>query len=117
MDEFTELGRSALYFDVGTGKTLTAIALALTKMFYAESADTTLVIVPPVLITNWCRNIAKVTDQSVVAYSGTPAARRKLDLSARFIVVGVQIFKRITSTSATTSHTSVCSLWLTRPRC
>ena len=94
VDEFTELGRSALYFDVGTGKTLTAIALALTKMFYAESADTTLVIVPPVLITNWCRNIAKVTDQSVVAYSGTPAARRKLDLSARFIVVGVQIFKK-----------------------
>ena len=25
---------------------------------------------------------------------GTPAARRKLDLSARFIVVGVQIFKK-----------------------
>lgn len=94
VNEFTPLSRSAIYFDVGTGKTLTAIALALSKMLYTGSVDTTLVIVPPVLIPNWCRNIAKVTDQSVVAYAGTPTQRKQLDLTSRFIVVGVQIFKR-----------------------
>ena len=74
---------------------------------------------PPVLITNWCRNIAKVTDQSVVAYSEYASGKRKLDLSARFIVVpGSRFSRTITGIPLqTTSHTSVCSLWLTRPRC
>lgn len=91
--ELSALDRLALYFDVGTGKTLTSLAIAMYKL-HTNMADTTLVIVPPVLLSNWSRNIARIPNTTQVVYAGTPAQRKRLDLNKQFIIVGIQIFKR-----------------------
>ncbi len=75
-----------------TGKTLTSLAMAHYKL--SASVDTTLVIVPPVLLINWSRNIAKIPGSTHTVYAGPPAKRKKLDLNVKYIVVGIQIFKR-----------------------
>ena len=52
------LPRLGLYFDVGTGKTFTAIVISLYKMLYT-GVEKAVVIMPPVLLQNWRRNIEK----------------------------------------------------------
>jgi SNF2 family DNA or RNA helicase len=91
--ELSALDRLALYFDVGTGKTLTSLAIAKYKLMTAM-VDTVLIIVPPVLLTNWSRNIARLPNSTQVVYAGTPVQRKKLDLDKQFVIVGIQIFKR-----------------------
>lgn len=87
------LPRSALYFDVGTGKTLTSLAIAVYKL--NTSSDVVLVIVPPVLLVNWQRNIEQLGQANTCTiYRGTVKQRRKLNLNVKFIVVGIQIFKK-----------------------
>lgn len=56
--------------------------------------DTVLIIVPPVLMDNWSRTVAKIPGATHVMYRGTPAQRKNIDLSVLFIIVGIQIFKR-----------------------
>ena len=54
------LPRLGLYFDVGCGKTFTAIVISLYKMLYT-GVEKAVVIMPPVLLQNWKRNIEKFT--------------------------------------------------------
>jgi len=93
VEELSPLDRSALYLDVGTGKTLTSLAIAVYKLI-TGMAETVLIIVPPVLLANWARNIAKIPGVTYSIYAGTPAQRKRIDLNKQFIVVGIQIFKR-----------------------
>ena len=92
-NELGPLPRLGLYFDVGTGKTFTSIAIAIYKMLFA-SIEKTVVIMPPVLLQNWKRNIEKFPGMDVMVYAGTPAQRKKLKFDKRFILVGIQMFKR-----------------------
>jgi len=92
VNSLSNLNRLAYYFDVGTGKTLTSLATAQWKLHH--SADVVLIIVPPVLLTNWERNVSRLGyDNSYVVYQGTPKKRQALNLDARYIIVGIQIFK------------------------
>ncbi len=68
-NELGPLPRLGLYFDVGTGKTFTAITIAMYKMLFA-SIEKTVVIMPPVLLQNWKRNIEKFPGTDVVVYVG-----------------------------------------------
>ena len=92
-NELGPMPRLGLYFDVGTGKTFTAITVAMYKMLFA-SIEKTVVIMPPVLLQNWKRNIEKFPGTDVMVYAGTPAQRKKLKFDKRFILVGIQMFKR-----------------------
>lgn len=92
-NELGPLPRLGLYFDVGCGKTYTAIHIAMYKMLFA-SIEKTVVIMPPVLLQNWKRNIEKFPGTDVLVYAGTPAQRKKMKFDKQFILVGIQMFKR-----------------------
>ena len=93
MNELALLERAGYYLDVGTGKTFTSIASCLYKLSTGEIRQV-ICLMPPVLITNWSRNLAKIKGVTHTAYRGTPAARRNLDLSTQFILMSYQIFKK-----------------------
>ena len=98
VDELAELPRSGTYLDPGLGKTGIATAMALYKAL-AQGAEYILVIVPPVLITNWLRFVMSIKDRETgpltcTAYRGTPKQRKDLKLDADITVVGIQIFKQ-----------------------
>lgn len=85
--------RSGVYLDIGTGKTIVAIAMAIYKRLVGET-DATVIIVPPVLIPNWCRTLESIEGASYVAYVGPPAKRKQLRLDVDYVVVGYPLFKR-----------------------
>lgn len=93
MNKLSLLDRAGYYLDVGTGKTFTSIASCLYKLSTGEARQV-ICLMPPVLITNWSRTLAKVNGLTHTAYRGSPAARANLDLSAQFILMSYQIFKK-----------------------
>lgn len=93
VDDLSAYDRLALYFDVGTGKTYTSIFIALVKL-HMGWVDKVVVVVPPVLIPNWSRTIAKFPGITQVIYAGTPSQRKTLKFDGQFIIVGVQILKK-----------------------
>lgn len=93
VEELGPIDRSALYYAPGTGKTFTSLALAQFKRIM-RIVDAVLIIVPPVLLPNWSRNVAKLPGVSQTVYAGTPTKRKALDLDVDFILVGIQIFKK-----------------------
>lgn len=93
VNELCYLDKLGLYFDVGTGKTYTSIFIALIKLLM-QSVDKVVVVVPPVLIPNWSRTIAKFTGTTQTVYAGTPKQRAAIKFDGQFIIMGVQIFKR-----------------------
>lgn len=82
------LPRSALWMQVGTGKTPTSTVAALFKR------KQVLVLCPPILGPMWRRWIAKFEGVSVTFYSGSPKDRERMELTADFIVMSIHIFKR-----------------------
>lgn len=97
VNELAPLVRNSLYFEPGLGKTATSTVIALYKRL--TGANVTLVIMPPLLISQWARWLAKVKhkdgrDFKIMCYRGSPAERRKLDFNADFILTGIQIFKK-----------------------
>lgn len=93
VNDLAPLPRSALYFDPGCGKTYTSLAMAQYKLIRSH-CDTVLVIVPPVLLINWARNIGRIPGATHVVYAGTPVQRKRINLNVNYIIVGVQIFKK-----------------------
>jgi SNF2 family DNA or RNA helicase len=93
MNELALLDRAGYYLDVGTGKTYTSITSCLYKLAMGEVKHV-ICLMPPVLITNWSRNLAKYVGITHTAYRGSPAARAKLDLDTHFILMSYQIFKK-----------------------
>lgn len=87
------LDAAGYYLDVGTGKTFTSAVSCLYKLLTGQ-VTRVLCVMPPVLITNWSRNLAKIPGIKHVCYRGTPAQRAKIDLNAHFILMSYQIFKR-----------------------
>lgn len=85
-----------LFLDTGTGKTVVEILLSLYRLI--SGAETAIIIMPPTLVTQWGKWLARVkrvdgSDLKVVEYVGTPTVRKGLSLQADFVLVGIQIFK------------------------
>ncbi len=98
VNELAPLGQSGAYLEPGLGKTAVSTCCALYKRVVAQ-VEKVLVIMPPMLVPQWARWIAKIKSRSgqpltVTAYQGTPAARKKLSLDADFVLMGIQIFKK-----------------------
>ncbi len=87
VEELATYTRSGNFSEVGTGKTVMSTAVSL-----LHSKSTTLVLVPPIIIPQWCRWLRRFT-KDVVDYRGTPTARRKLNLGSRFVVMSHAIFR------------------------
>lgn len=96
--ELAPAPRSALYYEPGLGKTPTSTVIALYKC--ELGAEFVLVIMPPLLITQWARWLSKITRKDgrplkVLAYRGTPAKREAMSFEGYdFVLMGMQIFKR-----------------------
>lgn len=92
---------SALYWDTGTGKTFGATCEMLFQLAQG-TVDQWIVAMPPILLRGWQKFLAKIPDVSVMIYAGTPAERSTLKLSATFILMSLDIFKRDYDRIATT---------------
>lgn len=93
INDLAHLDRIGLYLDVGTGKTITSIVIALFKLL-TESAGTVICLMPPILLTNWSRTLAKIPGITHTVYRGSPAKRAKMNLDVDFILMSYQIFKK-----------------------
>ena len=102
VEDFSNLATlhsSALYHEPGLGKTFTSSITALYRMIVG-GADMTIVLMPPVLLANWARFLAKFRRRSgeplkVTVYAGTPTKRKALKLVGQdFILMSMDIFKR-----------------------
>lgn len=93
VNEIGPLDKAGYYLDVGTGKTLTSIASALYKLGN-NHIQHVICLMPPILITNWSRNLAMIPRVTHVCYRGPPTARKNLNLDVNFILMSYDIFKR-----------------------
>lgn len=92
INDLAGLDGAGLWLDMGCGKSYCSTAQAL--YFHIMYRMRTVVIVPPILIKQWVSWLRSLKPSlKVTEYRGTPAERKKLDLSADFVVVGIQIFK------------------------
>jgi SNF2 family DNA or RNA helicase len=100
LDRVKDKDRFALLFDVGTGKTYTAILCARWKMYNAKSALKTLVICPPIVIKNWQREWAtrsRIHKDRVVALTGPGKKRLELmETDGRAALVVVTNYQTLT---------------------
>ena len=97
VDELAELPRDGTYPDMGLGKTVMSIYIALYKTL-AQGAERILIIMPPLLLTGWSRFLQQIKDREsgpldVLVYRGTPAQRKAMSLKHDIVLVGIQIFK------------------------
>lgn len=88
IDELAGYTRSANFSEVGTGKTVMSTAVSL-----MAGCQTTLVLVPPIIIPQWVRWLQRFGFE-VTDYRGTPAHREKKNLRARFVVMSHAIFRQ-----------------------
>lgn len=98
VNELSPLPRAGYYMDMGLGKTYISTLAALYKAL-VDNQDQILVIMPPVLITNWGRWFDQLRDVdgaalTITRYRGTPKVRKQLSLASDVILVGIQIFKK-----------------------
>lgn len=89
VDEAARFSKVLLNLEVGVGKTVIATAIAL-MLGYEKN----LVVVPPILVTPWLKWLVQM-GCNVIAYRGTPAQRKAMDLkSASWIIMSHDIFRR-----------------------
>lgn len=93
VNAFADQNASAMYFEVGVGKTATATVAALYNQLIHKSQ--TIILMPPILIRQWYEWLTTIEGAGkVLMYRGTPKEREKLDLTAEFILMSMEIFKR-----------------------
>ena len=81
--------RTGNFSEVGAGKTVVSTGASL-----MAGSETTLVLVPPILVTQWCKWLRKFTG-SVVDYRGTPGQRKALKLKGqRWVVMTHGVFRK-----------------------
>lgn len=88
IDGLACLDRTALFSEVGTGKTTMSTAIAMLR-----DKDTTLVLVPPIIILQWERWLRKFSDD-VLRYQGTPKDRAQMKLTAKWVIMSHAIFRK-----------------------
>jgi SNF2 family DNA or RNA helicase len=91
INDLSPLSRSGWYAEVGCGKTLMCtIASLYRKLVYKNR---TLVLVPPILITQWYRWLKKIPGVTVARYRGSPDERKRVSLDTDFVLMSIQVFK------------------------
>lgn len=93
VNELGPLERAGYYLDVGTGKTFTSTIACLYKLKRGMVTHV-ICLMPPVLITNWSRNLAKIPGITHTCYRGSPKQRQALNLNVNFVLMSYQIFKK-----------------------
>ena len=91
VNELAPLPRTGLWLDMGCGKTIVSIHIALYKMLVKE-IEQCVVLMPPILLTNWSRTLAGVPGTSHTIYRGTPKQRQAMSLDKMFTLMSYQIF-------------------------
>lgn len=85
--------RSGFWLDMGTGKTICSITATLYKIIRGH-VDCCIVLMPPILLTNWSRTLDSVKSVTHTVYRGTPKERAALKLDKQFTLMSYQIFCR-----------------------
>ena len=93
VNELAPLPRLGLWLDMGTGKTIVSIVIALYKVI-TGSIDQVIVNMPPILLTNWSRTLSNIKGTTHTIYRGSPAQRSKMELNKLFTLMSYQIFCR-----------------------
>jgi SNF2 family DNA or RNA helicase len=95
VNELAPLDRTGMWAEVGVGKTPMATAIALYKNIQQPKTQT-IVLMPPILITQWKRWLESVDGiKRVLAYRGTPKERLEIKFKGfQFILMSIQIFKK-----------------------
>ena len=90
INTLAEWGRALADLPVGSGKTVVATCASLML-----GPDTTLIVVPPVLIVQWVKWLRSIPGAgTVVSYDGSPAQRREMQVrGTRWVVLSFQILK------------------------
>ena len=91
VNELAPLQRSGLWLDMGTGKTIVSIVMSLYKIL-TGNADQCLVLMPPILLTNWSRVLGSIGKVTHTVYRGTPKQRKDMVLDKMFTLMSYQIF-------------------------
>lgn len=87
--QFAEWKRGLCLYEVGGGKTVLSTAVSL-----MNRTDTTLVLMPPILLLSWERWLKRFTD-SVLRYQGSPTERGAMKLpSYRWVIMSHSIFRK-----------------------
>jgi hypothetical protein len=88
INTFLQWNKSLNRYEVGCGKTVISTAVSL-----ITDNQTTVVIMPPILLLGWKRWLEKVSS-NVLMYKGTPAVRKKLTLEdKRWVLMSHGIFR------------------------
>ncbi|MGB4468724.1 MAG: DEAD/DEAH box helicase [Azovibrio sp.] len=93
VNELAWLSRVGLWLDMGTGKTITSIAMCLHKLAIKD-VDRVVVLMPPILLTGWSKALSRIPGITHTVYRGTPTQRAKLNLDVDFVLMSYQIFKK-----------------------
>ncbi len=91
VNELAPLPRTGLWLDMGCGKTIVSIHIALYKML-VEEIEQCIVLMPPILLTNWSRTLAGIPGTSHTIYRGPPKQRQSMVLDKMFTLMSYQIF-------------------------
>lgn len=83
--------RSGLWLDMGTGKTIVSIVMALYKMCMGQVTQC-VVLMPPILLKNWSRTLDSIGGTTHTVYRGTPKQRAEMHLTKMFTLMSYQIF-------------------------
>jgi len=97
VDELAPLPRTGIYWEPGLGKTPGSTFCSLYHKI--NGADVVLGIVPPGLVRQWSRWLARIKHKGdkpldVLMYQGPPAKRQAMNLDVEFLLMSIQIFKR-----------------------
>ena len=84
--------RTALFMDVGVGKTVTATLIAL-WMALADRVDRIVVVMPPILLDQWAEWFEEFPELTLATYWGTKAKRKKIDLDVDVLLTTPGMFK------------------------
>ena len=92
VNAFADKPAAGMYFEVGTGKSLTALAASLYHKL--QGYETTIILMPPILLTQWEETIKLIPEiKRVQIYAGTPDERNRISLDADYLLMSIEVFK------------------------
>lgn len=93
LNAFGDCEGAGMYFEVGTGKTITAIAASLYHKIL-DPETVVIVLMPPILLNQWQENLLQIPNiGKVQIYAGIPSVRNKIDLNVSYLLMTIEIFK------------------------
>lgn len=89
---FSKIPCFGLYYDMGLGKTVTALAIGVYKLA-VENLFQIIALVPATLVTQWGSVVGK-TGLKYLVYEGAPAQRKKMNTDVDVVIMTYQIFQK-----------------------